>query len=149
MNQFYCSQPQTNIWPDIGLRLSTVKLVHQFSQSIINRVPPAGGTAAPAQCLCTCAVGCQLVCLWLMGALSLTHSKPRERSGLHATPGLASKVLTMSLCTCMGPCLYGPGGGHLALHAQFPSVPTSGVRSLVIYPFPTCANSEPISGPVS
>jgi hypothetical protein len=35
--------------------------------------------------------------LRLMGALSLTRRKPRGRSGLHSTPGLASTVLTRRL----------------------------------------------------
>jgi hypothetical protein len=33
-------------------------------------------------------------------------------------------------------CGDGPGGGPPALHARFPSVPTSGVRSPVIHQFP-------------
>jgi hypothetical protein len=40
-------------------------------------------------------------------------------------------------CTCVGHfCPHGPGGGPPALHARFPSVPTSGVRSPVIHQFP-------------
>ena len=34
-------------------------------------------------------------------------------------------------------CPHGPGGVPPALHARFPLVPTSGVRSLVIHQFPT------------
>ena len=88
----------------------------------------AGGTAAPARPrLCTCAVGCRLTRLRLMGALSLTRRKPRGRSGQHSTAGLeASMILTRLLCTCVGPCPHGPGGGRPALHARFPSVPTLG-----------------------
>jgi hypothetical protein len=29
LNQFYRSEPRTNIWPDIGSRFATVKLVHR------------------------------------------------------------------------------------------------------------------------
>jgi hypothetical protein len=62
-----------------------------------------------------------------MGALSLTRRKPRGRSGQHSTAGLeASMILTRLLCTCVGPCPHGPGGGRPALHARFPSVPTLG-----------------------
>jgi hypothetical protein len=40
-------------------------------------------------------------------------------------------------CTCVGHfCPHSPGGGPPALHARFPSVPTSGVRSPVIHQFP-------------
>jgi len=79
---------------------------------------------------------CRPTSLRLKGALSLTCRKPRGRSVLLSTPGLTSTVLTRRLCTCVGPCQYGPGGPP-ALHARFPSVPTSGVRSPVIYRFPT------------
>ena len=100
-----------------------VKLVHGWRFIII-----AGGTAAPARPrLCTYAVGCRLTRLRLMGALSLTRRKPRGRSGQHSTAGLeASMILTRLLCTCVGPCPHGPGGGRPALHARFPSVPTLG-----------------------
>jgi hypothetical protein len=37
-----------------------------------------------------------------MGALSLTRRKPRGRSGLHSTPGLASTVLTRRLAPAWG-----------------------------------------------
>jgi hypothetical protein len=40
---------------------------------------------------------CRSTRLRLMGALSLTRRKPRGRSALHSTPGLASTVLTRRL----------------------------------------------------
>ena len=68
-----------------------------------------------------------------MAALSLTRRKPRGRSGLYSTPYLASTVRTVR-----GQC--SPDAGVSvppALHARFPLVPTSGVRSPVIHQFPT------------
>jgi hypothetical protein len=84
---------------------------------IINRVPPAGGTAAPSVPICaSAAYGC-----------SLTRRKPRGRSGLHSTPCLASTVLTRRLAPSVvrGLARTVPGGPP-ALHAWFPSVPTAG-----------------------
>jgi hypothetical protein len=79
---------------------------------------------------------CRPTRLRLMGALSLTRRKPRGRSGLHSTPGLASTVLTRRLAPAWG--IFArtvPGVVPPALHARFPSVPTSGVRSPVIHQF--------------
>jgi hypothetical protein len=45
---------------------------------------------------------CRPTRLRLMGALSLTRRKPRGRSGLHSTPGLASTVLTRRLAPAWG-----------------------------------------------
>jgi hypothetical protein len=75
--------------------------------------------------------------LRLMGALSLTRRKPRGRSGLHSTPFIASTVLTLRLAPAWGLARTVPGVVPPVLHARFPLVPTSGVRSQVIYPCPT------------
>jgi len=58
-------------------------------------VPPAGGDN------CTF-IGADLRVCGLLCALSLTRRKPRGRSGLHFTPGLASTVLTRRLAPAWG-----------------------------------------------
>jgi hypothetical protein len=94
---FYRRVPRTNIWPDIGSRYATVKIVHQ-SEIHHKSSPPRGWDA------CTF-VGADLrVCdLWVR---SRSLAATRGRSGLHSTPGLASTVRTVPGNT---PGSHGPG----------------------------------------
>jgi hypothetical protein len=94
VNQFYRREPRTNIWPDIGSRFATVKLVHRSEIYHKSSPPPRVGRLHLHRCRPTR--------LRLMGALSLTRRKPRGRSGLHSTPGLASTVLTRRLAPAWG-----------------------------------------------
>jgi hypothetical protein len=126
VNQFYRREPRTNIWPDIGSRFATVKLVHQSEIYHKSSPPPRVGRLHLHWCRPTR--------LRLMGALSLTRRKPRGRSGLHSTPGLASTVLTRRLAPAWG--IFArrvPGVVPRRCTPGFPSVPTSGVRSPVIH----------------
>jgi hypothetical protein len=86
---------------------------------ITNRVPPAGGTAAPSVPIyASAAYGC-----------ALAHS-PQTTRGVRATfySRLSQYGPHAAPCTCgrEGPCPHGPGGGPPALHARLASVPTAG-----------------------
>jgi hypothetical protein len=102
---------------------------------IINRVPPAGGTAD---------LRCQSMRLRLMSARSLTRRKPRGRSGLHSTPGLATTVLTRRLAPSVvrGLARTVPGAVPRRCTPGFHRSPPQ-VRAIspVIYPFPTLRRS--------
>ncbi len=85
---------------------------------IINRVPPAVGRLHLRR---PTAHGCALAhSPQTTREVRATFYSRLSQYGPHAAP-----------CTCVGPCPHGPGGGPPALHARFPSVPTSGVRSSV------------------
>jgi hypothetical protein len=93
------------------------------------RLHRAGGTAAPSlvPTYASVAYGC-----------ALAHS-PQTTREVRATfySRLSQYSPHAASCTCVGHfCPHGPGGGPPALHARFPSVPTSGVRSPVIHQFP-------------
>jgi hypothetical protein len=100
---------------------------------LINRVPPAGGTAAPSVPIyVSAAYGC-----------ALAHSPQTTREVRATFFSLLSQYGPHAAPCTFGrerPCSHGPGGGPPVLHARFPSVPTAGGGDL------TCDLSMPHSG---
>jgi hypothetical protein len=86
---------------------------------IINRVPHAGGTVAPlVQINASVAYGC-----------ALAHSPQTTREVRATFYSRLSQYCPHAVTCTFGrerPCPHGPGGGPPALHARFPSVPTTG-----------------------
>ena len=96
---------------------------------------------------------CRPTRLRLMGALSLTRRKPRGRSGLYSTPGLASTVRTVPGSVFprrRGQCSPGVArpvsiGPHfLGSITGDPSIPHSGVRSAGDSIYDKSLTGEPI-----
>jgi hypothetical protein len=86
---------------------------------IINRVPPAGGTAAPSVPIyASAAYGCALAhSPQTTREVRATFYSRLSQYGPHAAPCTFGRE---------GACPHGPGGGPPALHARFPSVPAAG-----------------------
>jgi hypothetical protein len=94
------------------------KIGSPVKRFIINRVPPAGGTAAPSVPIYASAYGCALAhSPQTTREVRATFYSRLSQYGPHAAPCTFGRE---------GPCPHGPGGGPPALHARFPSVPTAG-----------------------